>query len=101
MLLALLTIGGFSTEELDRVARHLGERQSQNYRRMGPMSRPFVRSGQWSQNTAGMFQPAARLSTNGTTAQKKDTRSVLNSLENATNRQDAVHPKWAWKLSCR
>ena len=25
------------------------------------MSRPFVRSGQWSQTTAGMFQPAARL----------------------------------------
>ncbi len=28
---------------------------------MGPLSRPFVRSGQWSQTTAGMFQPAARL----------------------------------------
>ncbi len=38
-----------------------GERQDHCYRRMGPLSRPFVRSGQWSQTTAGMFQPADRL----------------------------------------
>ena len=28
---------------------------------MGPLSRPLIRSGQWSQTTAGILQPAARL----------------------------------------
>ncbi len=51
-----------------QVPTHFGSGWSQTlrpslyYRRMGPLSRPFVRSGQWSQTTAGMFQPAARLS---------------------------------------
>jgi len=26
----------------------------------GPLSRPFIRSGQWSQTTAGVLQPADR-----------------------------------------
>ena len=29
---------------------------------MGPLSRPLARSGQWSQTTTGISQPAARLS---------------------------------------
>ena len=32
------------------------------YRRMGPTSRPLTRSGQWSQTTTSISQPAARLS---------------------------------------
>jgi len=40
-----------------------GERQAEKYRRMGPMSRPLIRSGQWSQTTTGISQPAARLYT--------------------------------------
>ncbi len=41
----------------------LGERQAAIYRRMGPMSRPPIRSGQWSQTTTGISQLADRLST--------------------------------------
>ena len=41
----------------------LGDRQTQLYRRMGPLSRPSIRSGQWSQTTIGSFHPAARLTT--------------------------------------
>jgi len=38
----------------------LHERQNEKYRRMGPLSRPLMRPGQWSQNTTGISQPAAR-----------------------------------------
>ena len=40
----------------------LGGRQAEKYRRMGPLSRPLTRSGQWSQTTTGISQSAARLS---------------------------------------
>ena len=45
----------------------LGERKDESYRRMGPLSRPLIRSGhlirsgQWSQTTSGISQPADRL----------------------------------------
>jgi len=42
--------------------RLFSERQAEKYRRMGPLSRPMTRSGQWSQTTTGISQPAARLS---------------------------------------
>ena len=38
----------------------IGERQIGNYLRMGPMSRPSIGSGQWSQTTTGIFHSAAR-----------------------------------------
>ena len=47
----------------------LGERQTEKYRRMGPLSRPLIRSGQWSQTTTGISQPAARLSGTGLKAE--------------------------------
>jgi len=54
---------GATTDELRFMARaYLGERQHQKYRRMGPLSRPLIRSGQWSKTTTAISQPAARLS---------------------------------------
>jgi len=44
-----------------KIESRLGERQAENYRRMGPLSRPLTSSGQWSQTTTGISQPAARL----------------------------------------
>ena len=37
---------------------------------MGPMSRPLTRSGQWSQTTTGISQPAARLTEQNLRKQK-------------------------------
>jgi len=47
----------------------LGDRQNEKYRRMGPMSRPLAHSGQWSQTTTGITQPAARLRKKGALAE--------------------------------
>ena len=41
------------------------------------MTRPFVRSGQWSQTTAGIFQPAARLTSSSFGKTNMRRRSVL------------------------
>jgi len=40
----------------------LGDRPNEKYRRIGSMSRPLIRSGQWSQTNAGISQSAFLLS---------------------------------------
>ena len=53
----------FSPTGVNIVAQGKAKRQAENYRRMGPLSRPLTRSGHWSQTTTGIQQPAARLRT--------------------------------------
>jgi len=61
-----------------------GERQAEKYRRMGPMSRPLIRSGQWSQTTTGISQPAARLNTVWECYRSRFLRSFWLQFPNAT-----------------
>ena len=52
----------------------LGDRQNKTYRRLGPMSRPLIRSGQWSQTTTRL---ACRLNHHPARLANKPLRSVL------------------------
>ncbi len=42
----------------------LGVWKAQRYRRMGPLSRPFIRSGRWSQTTTVSSKVSPRLNSN-------------------------------------